>query len=487
MFALLFASGMAALLCEAAWFRALTVLFGASLAAHGTVLAAFMLGMALGGEIGAWASDRLVQPLGGYAACEACVGVFAWFSPALFRVVTPIAAHASPLGRVVLSIALLLLPTVAMGATLPLAVTAIGEARGGVRGTLGRLYAINLLGGSVGTLLAGFALLPAWGVAATTHVASVAALTLAAVAWGTRAPNTRPAVERRLDSSVGFVALAAGLGALSFALQVTWNRAFALVLGSASYTFATVLAVVLAFTALGGVVGSVDDPRSIGGEIARRCIALAISVYLGTLVFFVAPSYLRASVVRELSMPWIRLALVASVVGFPSYQIGALFPALAPRLASGSVGRATGRAVFVTTIGNVAGALLASFVVIPSRGVQWTLTALSLCALALACSGALTDGWEHFRGTALASVVAIALGWAALPRWDPVGLSAGTFSLERVSRRENRGGVDLRSGHSVRSPHGFVLPRRTARRRGCLRTPRQLAVLALQHADQWKD
>ena len=58
---------------------------------------------------------------------------------------------------------LLLLPTAAMGATLPLLARFATERVGAAGNQVGTLYAVNTAGAVVGTLLAGFVLLPEYG------------------------------------------------------------------------------------------------------------------------------------------------------------------------------------------------------------------------------------------------------------------------------------------------------------------------------------
>jgi spermidine synthase len=226
------------------------------------------------------------------------------------------------------------------------------------------------------------------------------------------------------------VGIAGGIGCVSFALQVAWNRVFALLLGSSAYTFALVVAAILAGLGFGGTAEGAreaEDDAEAWGTAARRCLALAIAVYVGMLVVHVAPFHLVTTAARGGSTALLRLALVALVVVWPSYQIGALFPLLAARFPSAHVGRATGRAALVATAGNVVGALGGAFVTVPRFGTQWTLAASAAVSLVLAVVAARRASGARLRGTLMAVVLACALGALLYPRWDPVGLSAGAY------------------------------------------------------------
>ena len=121
------ASGAAALLYEVVWLRLLTLSMGHTAAAVGTVLAAFMGGLAAG----AWAAGRLTRSLGlrravrTYAALEAFVGGCALLLPVALDDSQPLLAWAYGNGaggglfdvvRLGISLLLVAIPTAAMGA-----------------------------------------------------------------------------------------------------------------------------------------------------------------------------------------------------------------------------------------------------------------------------------------------------------------------------------------------------------------------------------
>ena len=99
------------------------------------------------------------------------MAVFGLLMPRLIEglagVYRPLYLHTSPdfltfsLLRFLMVFVALLLPTTLMGATLPLLSWHVASRTGvGVHGSIGRLYASNTTGAVVGTLLAGFWLLP---------------------------------------------------------------------------------------------------------------------------------------------------------------------------------------------------------------------------------------------------------------------------------------------------------------------------------------
>ena len=175
-------SGAAALVYEVVWARLLTLQMGSTVTAVGTVLAAFMGGMAGGALLAGRIAPRLErrQALRGYAALELLIAACALLVPLALAGLRPLLAVAYADGaggawfaavRMLTSLTVLAIPAAAMGATLPLAVrwfvgptNAPGTAAGG-------LYAANTLGAALGAAGAGFVLLPGLGLTGAALVA----------------------------------------------------------------------------------------------------------------------------------------------------------------------------------------------------------------------------------------------------------------------------------------------------------------------------
>jgi spermidine synthase len=87
------------------------------------------------------------------------------------------------LGELALTAAALLVPAVLMGMSLPLLMAGVTHDPGRFGDGLGRLYAVNTLGGVAGPFLAGFILIPWVGIRATLGVMVAANLAVALIAW----------------------------------------------------------------------------------------------------------------------------------------------------------------------------------------------------------------------------------------------------------------------------------------------------------------
>jgi len=126
-------SGLAGLVYEVTWTRLATLYMGHATAAASTVVAAFMGGLAGGSAIGGYVAARLTpkQALVAYAAQESAVVVVALLLPWELTTLTPLLRWAYSNGapgflfasvRWVSCLILFTIPSLAMGATFPMAV-----------------------------------------------------------------------------------------------------------------------------------------------------------------------------------------------------------------------------------------------------------------------------------------------------------------------------------------------------------------------------
>jgi len=187
---LFFMSGMSGLIYEVIWTRVLLTVFGATIYAVATVLAAFMGGLALGSAGGGRLADRLRRPLRAYGLIELVVAGTALAVPWALDLFDPLyralygsggaatAGEPSFFGlsliRFAVSFLVLLVPTTCMGATLPVMARFLVRRAGRQGSRIGGLYAANTAGAVSGTFLAGFVLIASLGV----HGSMVAAAAL---------------------------------------------------------------------------------------------------------------------------------------------------------------------------------------------------------------------------------------------------------------------------------------------------------------------
>ena len=182
--ALFFVSGATSLVYQTLWARELHLLFGTSQFAIATVLAAFMGGLAAGGFWMSRRADLIERPLQTYGVLEVAIGLYALAFPLLLSLCSPIFSLLFDIAgsstvlfgllQFIVVLALLIVPTTCMGATLPLLARFVTTHIGGVGSRVGMLYGANTFGAVFGVWAAGFWLLPTLGLSRTLMVAVAA-------------------------------------------------------------------------------------------------------------------------------------------------------------------------------------------------------------------------------------------------------------------------------------------------------------------------
>jgi len=182
-------SGVAALALEVLWTRALIYFLDNSTHAFTTVLTAFLLGIALGSAAVAQFADRRMRLLTAFGVVEVLIGFTAVLAIPILAASTPVLSgldgqaldsmflwkwSALRFGR---SLTVMLVPTILMGMTVPLAAKICTRQLAALGGSLGRVYSANTIGGVVGSVLAGFVLIPVLGVGG--GIVAMAALSIA--------------------------------------------------------------------------------------------------------------------------------------------------------------------------------------------------------------------------------------------------------------------------------------------------------------------
>lgn len=227
-------SGLAALALEVLWTRALVYFLDNSTHAFTTVLTAFLLGIALGSAAVAQVADRRIRLLTAFGVVEVLIGFSALFAIPILASATPVltgmegqAVDAMLLWkwsgmRFLRSLSVMLVPTILMGMTVPLVVKIYTRQLTHLGDSLGRVYSANTIGGVVGSVTAGFLLIPLVGV--RNGIVVIAALS---VLIGIALLLTEPALQGRRAAKV-----AVGAGIVVVFTAVSAFTAHSLVLAS---------------------------------------------------------------------------------------------------------------------------------------------------------------------------------------------------------------------------------------------------------------
>jgi spermidine synthase len=399
-----FLSGAAALLFETLWFRQAGILLGNSVWASSLVLASFMSGLALGNGLMIRYGETAPRPLRWYASFELAIGAsglaLVWLLPALSPLLVPVFRPIldkpwliNPL-RFAVAFLLLLIPSTAMGATLPVLVKGLMRHMPQFGPALGRLYGWNTLGAVLGAVAGELALVEALGVRGTGLFAAGLNATAALVAWGAPAaahPAARgtsfaapmaapPAGETRAGltrEAVGLLAAAFLCGAIMLALEIIWFRFMLFFVHAMSTAFAIMLGVVLIGIAVGGLLGGLWLGRR--PEVLRWVPVLALVnglLCIGTYIALdpVLSAYKGKIIIKYLEILDVSVPLMLPVSLFS----GVLFTLLGEAMhrAVGGAARPAGWLTLANTIGAALGSLAATLFLLPALGVERAFQAL---------------------------------------------------------------------------------------------------------------
>jgi predicted membrane-bound spermidine synthase len=393
LFAAVTLSGAAGLSWEVLWQHHATLALGVSGFGTAITLASLMAGLAIGAVAAqAWLRRRrIARPLIAWGVCELVVGAGGLLvAPALGLVGdldTLLYARSPALARSTHAVGVALslwVPAAAMGATLPLLAAQADSA--GTR--IGWLYALNTLGAVLGVVGVTFLVLPALGVRKSELLG--AGLNAAVGIWAIRSGGAdvaaRAAAAFRERPPAGALAISALSGASIFMLEVSWFRSMRAAYESTTESFAIMLAAFLASLAL-GAAAAVPLQRRLPHALPWL-LALAAAGVLCVTPLVDQLDRLTPTHGGDLATQLERLATVFAILVLPVTIQGLVFPWLLERHAPEAH---TGSLYAANTLGAVAGALGAGFLLLPWIGAthtSWLAAALYGVAAAVLAEGA---------------------------------------------------------------------------------------------------
>jgi len=427
--AVLFLSGVGALIFETLWLRLSGLTFGNSVWAAALILSSFMAGLALGNTIAA--SSKLPRKLSGlrlYALLEVIVALFGctivfslpllggWLRP-MFQTLWSQQPLLIAL-RLILSFVILVVPTTAMGLTMPVVMKSPFLQHANFGRAIGSLYGWNTLGAVAGALLGEAYLVQAFGLGGTALVAGLAnctaaiiALLLAAGDRATRILTERqpaPRARGKYRHSWRLLFITLGTGAILLCLEVVWFRFLHLYVASSPRSFAVMLAVVLAAIGLGSVV-SAAIPRRLGQSNSLLAIVLLLAGMATLLCYIFFPAQAVQTDTGPFNLDsWWQMGLLSLALMFPvAFLSGILFPSIVARVQRSREDpmNSTGITTLFNTAGAAVGPLLASFVFLPSLGFQLTLVLCAAGYVLLALLAAQRQSWSLRRLSGWAMIV----------------------------------------------------------------------------------
>jgi len=426
LFVLFFFSGFPALIYQLVWQRSLFRIFGVNIESVTITVTAFMLGLGLGNLIGGVLSKRTrLSPLILLAAIEILTGIFGFFSLAVFEKVGTLALGQPQLIMACVTLGLVLIPTLLMGATLPLLVAYAVRVSGSVGGSVGKLYYVNTLGAGAVCLIAAALLFPFLGMQKSVDVA---VLMNAAVAGSALLLFRRSRSVAPMNSENETVASVAappvlrmvptlGLSFLSGFVALSYEIFFFRILSYGSGSSATVFAVTLGAFLVGLASGSrvaAKNCRQDAATIARQAIRSLLVASIFGFLFLPLLShmgFLKTGI----------LGIAILVIYLWSRSWGVLLPSLAHLgvAADREAGLKTAWLYVANIAGSVIGSILTGFVFMDHVGTivmgQGLVLAGLLCAVLLVAALPRNIGQDQWKPVGGGGLIVAALTIFLMP------------------------------------------------------------------------
>lgn len=340
--------------------------------------------------------------------------------PSLYPFFTSVGFPASLNGIVVFAAAVVVLfaPAFFMGGVLPLTAEIYVTSFGRLHQGIGKVYAIETVGSTLGGLLTGFWFVGVLGQSGSVWLAVMVNVLLTVLFLFVKPSSgslidqeadrlpTRSARSKVKQGAAGddrsdFSSLALGASFMSgfgvIGLQIVWFRIFRVYMTNSAYTFSLIASMVIAGLFIGSWLyarhgATITNHGKMLGRLMLLMAAATITgfvvlINLPALVMFPFESLSEIHLVRIILIPFLSALLVILPVTMVS---GFLFP-LACAINSKplrGVGAGIGKVMLYNTAGSVTGPLVAAFLLIPLVG---SALAVLLFALALLMTTALIN------------------------------------------------------------------------------------------------
>ena len=436
-------SGISALIYQLVWQRALLTIYGSNVESVAMVVAAFLAGLGIGSIAGGWISKSTRAPLVLlFGLAELGVGAYGLISLPLFDAVgtlTSVQTHGLATG--VLVFLLVFLPTLLMGATLPMLVAYQVRETAHVGQSVSRLYFVNTLGAALGSFIAAHWLLGSFGMSGTTRIAAclnaaAALIVLLALrkpdaesADSTTTSSTNMPCEIPFRTALLWSVLS---GFLALSWEIIWSRVF----NFASASRASVFGYLLGSYLLGLALGSLWSPRLLNRPGNLRTKLARWVMFSSVAGFLVAP----LTAIAATQMFW-ECGYAFVIIG--GTLIGLTFPLLCHSAIppGNNTGSQLSRLYLANIIGSGTGSLLTGFVFM-----EW-MSLHVLSVLLLVVSWLWVEGIARFK-------------LPAQLRWQPLFMTLITLSpfqsfYERLQYK-NDFKYGMQFVQTIESRHGVI-------------------------------
>ncbi|WP_033069315.1 fused MFS/spermidine synthase [Thalassospira australica] len=454
-----FLSGCSALIYQVVWQRALTLYYGVGSVSTAVIVSVFLFGLGVGSVLGGFLAERSNKLLRFYILIEGVLGLIGLMSLISLKWMIPYLVNASYSQGFWVIAGMFALPTTLMGMTLPVVVKILNDTYKDFGKTISWLYFVNTLGASAGALVAAYWLISWYGLEITVYAASILNFALVVLVSGlTLLKNSNVSVAAPFASgrmnytssfnSINTFLIVFSTGFLAIGYQILSFRFIGTLLKSSAYVFATILGVYLLGIALGSYGFNrwlrLSKCRNLKNVFYSINSAIALYMLLLFITIFHADGSVRwmleTSFAEQLHPPYnIKYAikgdtwpeiltsvyLLVDLLVWPliilipiTLLMGASFPLVNilsvqnPDKDAFTAGIVYG----LTILGNVLGALVTSFWLLPNYGTEKTLFIFIVCGLTWILGICIPKQFTYGKAVQYSLWIGLLMGaWAFLP------------------------------------------------------------------------
>jgi len=394
LYTVIFATGFAGLIYQVTWQKYLSRLLGSDSIATAIILAAFLGGLSAGYYLCGKLTVRVKNHFKAYAILEGIIGVWCLNFPLIFNAVESFTRQwrFSPPFLIVVqgifcSVLLMGVPTVCMGGTVPFLTRGISKNIGEATHVHANVYAVNTAGAFLGTLLAGFYLIPEYGLPVT--VMATAFLNLCAFIffyvfslWQVAGDNVENTESKdslteggNLQSATPYpplilYAIAFLSGFYVMTLENVLIRISNISLGSSSYSFSLIVSVFIFSIAAGsylvGRLRHISEYLLFANQLFITLLLLLVYLSLDTWPYWahVIRIAFQSNIVSMIAYYIFVFFVLSCVLILPVGFMGATVPIAFHEIKRDlkNVGNHSGILFSVNTVGNLCGSLIGGIV-----------------------------------------------------------------------------------------------------------------------------
>ena len=360
-------SGVPALLYQIVWQRILFGIFGTNIESVTIVVAAFMLGLGLGSLAGGAVSRRVAgRWLVAFAVVELVMGALGLASPAVFGFVDEAVGSASLPMTATAAFLAVLVPTLLMGATLPLLTADLVARTRAVGRSVALLYGLNTLGSALACVAAAEGLMGGFGMGGVIALAAGINILVGLGAVGlyvrlgrSEAVEAPPASSSPTGSLAPAMLVTGLVGFVTLSHEILWVRAVSFMTMGSAKAFPWVLALFLAGIAVGALAARPLERRVTGRGLLSALVATVAVAW----VSIPAMAWMVTTVEPRWTLLWVFLG--ASLWGLVLPLFSQAFVA-----ADEAAGEGLSKLYAANIAGAVAGTLATGFVGLDVLGLE---------------------------------------------------------------------------------------------------------------------